>query len=213
MTHAPRRIPTTPPHGKPAARPPCRLDRPPWRSAAQPQGIRSSPAAPATQRSLRSLRLRQIHLIRDLLRPLVETALQTKSTKLLPKDLNTQKQLTAFTSLHGANSCAKSSKSTSPPSAKPPVPPQPPTSAPSTASARSTPPPSPKPVSGGYNAGFLQHQRGGRCETCKGAGRIKLEMNFMPDTHVTCEDRQGRRYGEELSTSVGTAKASPMSSP
>ena len=140
-------------------------------------------------------------LIRDLLRPLVETALQTKSTKLLPKDLNTQKQLTAaFTSLHGANSVRKVVEVDQSPIGK---------------TSRSTPATYigafdrireiyaalPEARFRGYNAGtFSFNTKGGRCETCKGAGRIKLEMNFMPDTHVTCEDCQGRRYGEELST-------------
>jgi excinuclease ABC subunit A len=45
---------------------------------------------------------------------------------------------------------------------------------------------------------FSFNTKGGRCETCKGAGRIKLEMNFMPDTYVPCEDCGGRRYGPEL---------------
>ncbi|MFO8026586.1 MAG: excinuclease ABC subunit UvrA [Opitutales bacterium] len=51
----------------------------------------------------------------------------------------------------------------------------------------------------GHTAGtFSFNTKGGRCETCKGAGRVKLEMNFMPDTYVTCEDCGGRRYGAEL---------------
>lgn len=51
----------------------------------------------------------------------------------------------------------------------------------------------------GYTAGtFSFNTRGGRCETCQGAGRVKLEMNFMPDTYVRCEDCNGRRYGAEL---------------
>ncbi|MEX0326742.1 MAG: excinuclease ABC subunit UvrA [Puniceicoccaceae bacterium] len=45
---------------------------------------------------------------------------------------------------------------------------------------------------------FSFNTKGGRCETCKGAGRIKLEMNFMPDTYVPCDDCNGRRYGNEL---------------
>ena len=45
---------------------------------------------------------------------------------------------------------------------------------------------------------FSFNTKGGRCETCKGAGRVKLEMNFMPDTYVTCEDCNGRSYGAEL---------------
>ena len=40
--------------------------------------------------------------------------------------------------------------------------------------------------------------RTGRCEECKGAGRIKLAMNFMPDTYVVCEECGGARYGKEL---------------
>jgi len=45
---------------------------------------------------------------------------------------------------------------------------------------------------------FSFNTKGGRCETCKGAGRVKLEMSFMPDTYVTCEECEGRRYGAEL---------------
>lgn len=52
----------------------------------------------------------------------------------------------------------------------------------------------------GFSAGtFSFNTRGGRCESCQGAGRIKLEMNFLPDTYLVCDDCQGRRYGEELS--------------
>lgn len=40
--------------------------------------------------------------------------------------------------------------------------------------------------------------KSGRCEACKGAGRIKLVMNFMPDTYVVCEECEGTRYGKEL---------------
>ena len=51
----------------------------------------------------------------------------------------------------------------------------------------------------GYNAGrFSFNTAGGRCETCSGAGRIKLEMAFMPDTYLGCEDCNGLRYGPEL---------------
>ncbi|MBC2594736.1 excinuclease ABC subunit UvrA [Ruficoccus amylovorans] len=51
----------------------------------------------------------------------------------------------------------------------------------------------------GYTAGhFSFNTKGGRCETCQGAGRIKLEMSFLPDQYVPCEDCHGTRYGPEL---------------
>jgi excinuclease ABC subunit A len=47
----------------------------------------------------------------------------------------------------------------------------------------------------GYTASrFSFNTEGGRCETCKGNGSIKLEMNFLPTTFVVCEDCGGRRY-------------------
>ncbi|MDA0348322.1 MAG: excinuclease ABC subunit UvrA [Verrucomicrobia bacterium] len=45
---------------------------------------------------------------------------------------------------------------------------------------------------------FSFNTAGGRCETCKGSGQIKLEMNFLPDAYMTCEDCHGTRYGPEL---------------
>jgi excinuclease ABC subunit A len=52
----------------------------------------------------------------------------------------------------------------------------------------------------GYTASrFSFNTEGGRCPTCKGAGRIRLEMAFMPDTYLPCDDCQGSRYGPELS--------------
>ncbi len=51
----------------------------------------------------------------------------------------------------------------------------------------------------GYKPGrFSFNTPNGRCQTCSGAGRVKLEMSFMPDTYVTCEDCNGRRYSQEL---------------
>jgi excinuclease ABC subunit A len=52
----------------------------------------------------------------------------------------------------------------------------------------------------GYTASrFSFNTVGGRCPTCEGAGRIRLEMSFMPDTYLPCDDCQGLRYGPELS--------------
>ena len=134
---APRRIPTAP---RRMASPPqshsCRLDHPPLRSAAQPQGIRSPPAAPATQRSLRSLRLRQIH---PHPRPPPPPRRERPPNKIYQARISTPKQLTAaFTSL--PEPYVQSRRSRPVPHRQNPRSPQPPTSAPSTAFARSTPP-------------------------------------------------------------------------
>jgi excinuclease ABC subunit A len=51
----------------------------------------------------------------------------------------------------------------------------------------------------GFTPGrFSFNTPGGRCETCSGAGRVKLEMSFMPDTYLPCEACGGTRYGPEL---------------
>jgi len=50
----------------------------------------------------------------------------------------------------------------------------------------------------GYKQGrFSFNVIGGRCETCKGDGLIKIEMNFLPDVYVTCEDCHGKRYNKD----------------
>ncbi|MDR1011860.1 MAG: hypothetical protein LBM04_12185 [Opitutaceae bacterium] len=45
---------------------------------------------------------------------------------------------------------------------------------------------------------FSFNTKGGRCETCAGAGRIKLEMAFMPDTYLPCDDCRGTRYAPDM---------------
>ena len=50
----------------------------------------------------------------------------------------------------------------------------------------------------GYKLGrFSFNVKGGRCEKCQGAGIIKIEMNFLPDVYVNCEDCNGKRYNSE----------------
>ncbi len=50
----------------------------------------------------------------------------------------------------------------------------------------------------GYQQGrFSFNVKGGRCETCRGDGVIKIEMQFLPDVYVTCEECKGKRYNKE----------------
>src|SRR5437016_5172930 len=50
----------------------------------------------------------------------------------------------------------------------------------------------------GYKPGrFSFNVKGGRCETCRGDGTIKIEMHFLPDVYITCEVCHGRRYNRE----------------
>lgn len=141
-------------------------------------------------------------LIRDLLKPLVKVAIDTKSVKLTAKLLTHSSSLLGasdcFKALQGADTIRKVIEVDQSPIGKTP---------------RSTPATYigafdiirdifaklPEANMRGYKPGtFSFNTKGGRCETCKGAGRVKLEMNFMPDAYVTCEDCNGRRYGAEL---------------
>jgi excinuclease ABC subunit A len=50
----------------------------------------------------------------------------------------------------------------------------------------------------GYKSGrFSFNMKGGRCETCTGDGVIRIEMNFLPDVYVTCDECHGKRYNRE----------------
>ena len=50
----------------------------------------------------------------------------------------------------------------------------------------------------GYKAGrFSFNVKGGRCEKCKGDGFIRIEMHFLPDVYITCEECKSRRYNKE----------------
>lgn len=50
----------------------------------------------------------------------------------------------------------------------------------------------------GYKAGrFSFNVKGGRCETCQGAGLQTIEMNFLPDVYIHCNDCNGKRYNRE----------------
>jgi excinuclease ABC subunit A len=141
-------------------------------------------------------------LIRDLFKPLVETAIAKKSAKLTTKLAATEHPALAasgaFRTLYGAGDLRKVIEVDQSPIGKTP---------------RSTPATYigafdiirdifarlPEANVRGYTAGtFSFNTKGGRCETCKGAGRVKLEMNFMPDTYVSCDDCNGRRYASEL---------------
>ncbi len=50
----------------------------------------------------------------------------------------------------------------------------------------------------GYDASrFSFNLKGGRCENCKGEGYLKVEMQFMPDVYVKCEECEGRRFNKD----------------
>ncbi len=50
----------------------------------------------------------------------------------------------------------------------------------------------------GYNPGrFSFNVKGGRCESCEGDGLVRIEMHFLPDVYVECEECHGRRYNKQ----------------
>jgi excinuclease ABC subunit A len=50
----------------------------------------------------------------------------------------------------------------------------------------------------GYKPGrFSFNVKGGRCEKCKGDGQLKIEMQFLPDMYITCDECEGSRYNKE----------------
>lgn len=50
----------------------------------------------------------------------------------------------------------------------------------------------------GYKSGrFSFNVEGGRCESCQGDGMVRIEMNFLPDVYVECEECHGRRYNTQ----------------
>jgi excinuclease ABC subunit A len=146
-------------------------------------------------------------LIRDLLKPLVETAIETQSEKLTAKQAAASLSLTGFKQIQGAANIRKVIEVDQSPIGK---------------TSRSTPATYigafdiireiyaslPEARFRGYSAStFSFNTKGGRCESCKGAGKVKLEMNFMPDTFVCCDDCNGRRYGAELDTLLWNGKS------
>ena len=51
----------------------------------------------------------------------------------------------------------------------------------------------------GYAPGrFSFNVKGGRCEACQGDGMVKIEMHFLPDVYVECEECKGRRYSQQV---------------
>lgn len=52
-------------------------------------------------------------------------------------------------------------------------------------------------IRGYKNGRFSFNVKGGRCEACQGEGLIKIEMNFLPDVYIECEECKGKRYNRE----------------
>jgi len=151
-------------------------------------------------------------LFRDILHPAVATAIKSRKAKLSGKDFvrftkfesdnlqvsGLRPQVSPFAELRGANGFRTVVEVDQSPIGKTP---------------RSTPATYlgifdlirqffaslPEAKMRGYSASrFSFNVAGGRCETCSGAGRIKLEMAFMPDSYLPCDDCGGSRFGPEL---------------
>jgi excinuclease ABC subunit A len=57
----------------------------------------------------------------------------------------------------------------------------------------------PESITRKYDAAkFSFNLRGGRCETCRGDGALKIEMHFLPDVYMPCPDCKGKRYNSEI---------------
>ncbi|MEO0795780.1 MAG: excinuclease ABC subunit UvrA [Verrucomicrobiota bacterium] len=141
-------------------------------------------------------------LLRDLLHPAVDQAIKLEQRKLTPKDLPSSSPLVGrtkvFKELYSGDAFRKVIEVDQAPIGKTP---------------RSTPATYigafdiirdvfaslPEARMRGLTAGaFSFNTKGGRCETCKGAGRIKLEMAFLPNSYQPCDECHGSRYGREL---------------
>jgi len=60
----------------------------------------------------------------------------------------------------------------------------------------------------GYSSGrYSFNVKGGRCEKCKGDGILRLEMHFLPDVYVTCEQCRGARYNRETLEVIYSGKS------
>ena len=143
-------------------------------------------------------------LFRDVLHPAVTCAIKQKKAKLTGKDfvrhtnIDSEIEGVPFAELRGANSFKAVIEVDQAPIGKTP---------------RSTPATYlgifdlirqffaslPESKMRGYSASrFSFNTAGGRCETCSGAGRIKLEMAFMADSYLPCDGCGGSRYGPDL---------------